>query len=113
MRTWTHRQNPRSIACPPSGVRIWQPSTAPEVRVMGSLKAELGDLDRVAAWLMVNGFVNAEPGYPHTTAVMNPLSDLIVDLYGPDVGAHARTAIGVATVPLNLPVVIAAEVEIS
>jgi enamine deaminase RidA (YjgF/YER057c/UK114 family) len=47
------------------------------------------------------------------TAVMNPLSDLIVDLYGPDVGAHARTAIGVATVPLNLPVVIAAEVEIS
>jgi hypothetical protein len=36
-----------------------------------------------------------------------------VDLYGPDVGAHGRTAIGVATVPLNLPVVIAAEVEIS
>jgi enamine deaminase RidA (YjgF/YER057c/UK114 family) len=81
--------------------------------ILSSLKAELGDLDRVAAWLMVNGFVNAEPGFPHTTAVMNPLSDLIVDLYGTEVGAHARTAIGVATVPLNLPVVIAAEVEIS
>ena len=81
--------------------------------ILSSLKAELGDLDRVAAWLMVNGFVNAEPGFPHTTAVMNPLSDLIVDLYGPEVGAHARTAIGVATVPLNLPVVIAAEVEVA
>ncbi len=81
--------------------------------VLSSLKASLGDLDRVAAWLMVNGFVNAEPGYPHTTAVMNPLSDLIVDLYGTEVGAHARTAIGVATVPLNLPVVVAVEVEIS
>lgn len=62
---------------------------------------------------MINGFVNTEPGFPHTTAVMNPLSDLIVALYGTEVGAHARTAIGVATVPLNLPVVIAAEVEIS
>ena len=73
----------------------------------------LGDLDRVTAWLTVNGFVNAEPGYPQTTAVMNPLSDLIVELYGMDAGAHARTAIGVATVPLNLPIVIAAEAEIS
>jgi enamine deaminase RidA (YjgF/YER057c/UK114 family) len=81
--------------------------------VLSSLKARLGDLDRVTAWLMVNGFVNAVPGYPQTTAVMNPLSDLIVDLYGMEAGAHARTAIGVATVPLNLPVVIAAEVEIS
>jgi enamine deaminase RidA (YjgF/YER057c/UK114 family) len=81
--------------------------------ILSSLKAELADLDRVAAWLMVNGFVNAEPGFPHTTAVLNPLSDLIVDLYGMEAGAHARTAIGVATVPLNLPVVIAAEVEIS
>ena len=46
--------------------------------ILSSLKATLGDLDRVTAWLMVNGFVNAEPGYPQTTAVLNPLSDLIV-----------------------------------
>jgi hypothetical protein len=52
---------------------------------------------------MVNGYVNAEPGYPHTTAVMNPFSELIIDLYGTDTGSHARTAIGVAIVPLNLP----------
>jgi enamine deaminase RidA (YjgF/YER057c/UK114 family) len=81
--------------------------------MLSSLKANLGDLDRVTAWLMVNGFVNAEPGYPQTTAVMNPFSELIVDLYGPEAGAHARTAIGVAALPLSLPVVIAAELEIS
>jgi enamine deaminase RidA (YjgF/YER057c/UK114 family) len=81
--------------------------------ILASLRTALGDLDRVSAWLMVNGYVNAEPGYPQTTAVMNPCSELIIDLYGTDTGSHARTAIGVATVPLNLPVVISAEVEIA
>jgi len=81
--------------------------------VLASLKSALGDLDRISAWLMVNGYVNAEPGYPQTTAVLNPSSELIIDLYGTDAGSHARTAIGVATVPLNLPVVISAEVEIN
>jgi enamine deaminase RidA (YjgF/YER057c/UK114 family) len=80
--------------------------------ILLSLKTALGDLDRVAAWLMVQGFVNADPGYPQTTLVMNPCSELILALYGPDAGSHARTAIGVSTVPMNLPVIIAAEVEL-
>ena len=62
---------------------------------------------------MVNGFVKADPGYAQTTLVLNPFSDLILDVFGPEVGAHARTAIGVSTVPLNLPLVVAAEVELS
>jgi enamine deaminase RidA (YjgF/YER057c/UK114 family) len=80
--------------------------------ILASLEAALGDLDDVTAWLLVNGFVNADPGYPQTTLVMNPCSDLLLDLYGLERGRHARTAIGVASVPLNLPVVISAEVEI-
>jgi hypothetical protein len=44
---------------------------------------------------------------------MNPCSELLIGLFGEEVGTHARTAIGVATLPSNLPVVIAAEVEIS
>jgi enamine deaminase RidA (YjgF/YER057c/UK114 family) len=79
---------------------------------LSSLKTVLGDLDRINCWLMINGYVNADAGYRDTTTGMNPCSELIVDLYGPDVGAHARTAIGVATVPLNLPVVISGEVSI-
>ena len=81
--------------------------------VLSSIRAALGDLDRVAAWLTVNGHVNAEPGYPHTTAVINPVSELLLRLYGADIGAHARTAIGAAALPLNLPVVISAEIEIA
>jgi enamine deaminase RidA (YjgF/YER057c/UK114 family) len=81
--------------------------------MLASLKIALGDLDRVTAWLTIDGHINAEPGYPHTTAVINPASELIVELYGPDAGRHARTAIGAPALPLNLPVVLAAQVEIA
>ena len=79
--------------------------------MLSSIKRELGDLDRVRAWLMVHGMVNAEPGYPQATNAINGFSDLILEVYGPDVGQHARTAVGMATLPLNNAVVIAAEAE--
>jgi enamine deaminase RidA (YjgF/YER057c/UK114 family) len=65
--------------------------------VIAGLKTAIGDLDRIAGWAVVNGFVNADPGYAQTTLVLNPFSDLILDVFGPEVGAHARTAIGVPT----------------
>jgi enamine deaminase RidA (YjgF/YER057c/UK114 family) len=81
--------------------------------ILGSLKREVGNLDHVTAWLMVHGMVNAEPGYAQTTNVINGFSDLILDLYGSEVGQHARTAAGLAALPLNNAVVIAAEVEVA
>jgi len=80
--------------------------------LLGSLRRTVGDLDRVRAWVTVNGFVNADPGYDRTTAVLNPISDLVLDVFG-DGGRHARTAIGVAALPMNLPVVVSAEVLIT
>lgn len=80
--------------------------------VLASLQRALGDLDRVTAWLVVNGLVNADPGYPQTTSVMNGFSELILQVYGAEAGEHARTAIGVATVPFNAPLVVSAEVEV-
>jgi hypothetical protein len=77
-----------------------------------SPKRELGDLDRVAAWPMVSGMVNVAPGFTQTTNVINGCSDLLLDLNGPEAGRHARTATGMAQLPLNLPVVIAAEVGV-
>ena len=62
---------------------------------------------------MVYGNINADPGYAQTTLVPNPASELLVDLYGPEAGAHARTAIGMAGLPLDLPVILAAEVELA
>ncbi len=79
--------------------------------VLSSLKRELGDLDRVSAWLAVHGLVNAAPDFEGTSGVLNGCSDLILDLYGPEAGMHARTAPGVATLPLNYAVFVAAEVE--
>jgi enamine deaminase RidA (YjgF/YER057c/UK114 family) len=81
--------------------------------ILGSLQRTLGDLDRVTAWLRVFGMVNAASGFTQTPSVINGFSDLILELYGPEVGAHARSAIGVAELPLGIPVEIEAEVEIS
>ena len=81
--------------------------------VLGSLKRALGDLDRVTAWLMVYGMVNADAGYSQTTNAINGFSDLIVDLYGPEVGAHARIAVGMAALPLDNAVTVAAEVAVA
>lgn len=79
--------------------------------MLGDLKRELGDLDRISAWVMVSGFVNADPGYSQTTLVMNGFSDLLLELFEPDVGEHARSSIGVAALPNNVPVIVAAELE--
>lgn len=81
--------------------------------VLGSLRRQLGDLDRVTAWLMVYGMVNADPGYAQTTNVINGFSDLILELYGSEIGQHARVAVGMAALPLNNAVTIAAELEIT
>ncbi len=91
----------------------YQAARLTALSVLGSLKRELRDLDRVSAWLMVHGMVNAAPDFGVTTNVINGFSDLILELYGPETGMHARTAVGMATLPLGLPVTIAAEVEVS
>lgn len=80
--------------------------------MLGSLKRELGDLDRVGAWLRVFGMVNSAPGFERQPNVINGFSDLILELYGPEAGDHARSAVGMAELPLGMPVEIEAEVEI-
>jgi enamine deaminase RidA (YjgF/YER057c/UK114 family) len=80
--------------------------------MLGAVRLALGSLDRVRDWVALNGFVNADPGYPQTTAVLNPASDLLLEVFG-EHGRHARTAIGVAALPLNLPVIMSAEVIVT
>jgi enamine deaminase RidA (YjgF/YER057c/UK114 family) len=80
--------------------------------ILAALKRELGDLDRVAAWIHALGMVNAAPGFVQMPSVINGFSDLILELYGPEVGAHARSAVGLAELPMRIPVEIEAEVEI-
>jgi enamine deaminase RidA (YjgF/YER057c/UK114 family) len=79
---------------------------------LASLKRALGDLDRVTAWLRVFGMVNSAPGFDQQPNVINGYSDLILELYGPEVGDHARSAVGMAGLPLGMPVEVEAEIEI-
>jgi len=81
--------------------------------MLASLKVYLDDLDRVSGWLMVNGLVNATPGFGGTTNVVNGFSNLILELYGLEASMHARTAMGISSLPLNLPAIISAEVALS
>jgi len=78
---------------------------------LASLKRALGDLDRITAWLRVFAMVNVASGFNETPRVTNGYSDLILELFGPDVGMHARSSIGMM-IPLNAPVNCEAEVEI-
>jgi enamine deaminase RidA (YjgF/YER057c/UK114 family) len=80
--------------------------------ILGSLRRALGDLDRVTAWVRVLGMVNSAPGFNRQPAVINGFSELILELYGPGVGAHARSAVGMAELPFDIPVEIEAEVKI-
>lgn len=80
--------------------------------ILGSVRQAINDLDKIRAWVTINGFVNAAPAYPQTTAVLNACSDLVLEIFGRSVGEHARTAIGASSLPLNLPVVISAELQL-
>lgn len=80
--------------------------------ILGTLKRTIGELDRVTAWTRVFGMVNSAPGFMAQPAVINGFSDLVLELFGPEIGAHARSAVGMI-LPFNIPVEIEAEVEIA
>ena len=78
--------------------------------ILGSLQRALGDLDRISAWTRLFGMVNSAPDFNRQPAVINGCSDLILELFGPEVGAHSRSAVGMAELPFNFPVEIEGEV---
>ena len=80
--------------------------------ILGSLERTLGDLDRITNWVRVFGMVNSAPGFNRQPAVINGCSELLLDVFGSEVGAHARSAVGLFELPFDIPVEIEAEVEI-
>ena len=77
-----------------------------------SIKAYVGDLDRVEKWLRVFGMVNTAPGFTQIPGVINGCSNTLLEVFGAEIGAHARSAVGMAELPFNVPVEIEAEVRI-
>ena len=64
----------------------------------------VADIDQIERVVRVGGFVNGIPGFVSIPAVINGASELLIKLFGEVNGKHARTAIGVAELPLNAPV---------
>ena len=80
--------------------------------ILGSLERAIADLDRITGWTRVFGMVNAAPGFVSLPGVINGFSDLIIEVFGTEVGAHSRSAVGLAELPFSIPVEIECEVEI-
>ncbi|MEM9080626.1 MAG: RidA family protein [Verrucomicrobiota bacterium] len=76
------------------------------------IKAEVGSLDAVKRVVKVEGFVNADAGFGGEPGVINGASDALVEIFGDEVGAHARAAVGVASLPLGVCVEVALVVEV-
>ena len=74
-----------------------------------SLVAELDQIERV---VRVGGFVNCAPGFTAIPGVVNGASELLIKIFGDVNGKHARTAVGVAELPLNAPVEIEMVVQL-
>ena len=71
------------------------------VDLMGTLQAAAGDLARVRRIVKVLSLVNSAPTYTEHHLVTNGCSELMVEVFGPEVGAHARSAFGVAQLPMG------------
>ena len=81
------------------------------LQLIATMKAELGDLDRVARIVKVLGMVNAAPGFDEQPEVINGCSDLLVEIFG-ERGRHARSAVGMGSLPRNITVEIEAVIEV-
>ena len=73
------------------------------INLLAQAKAALGDLDRIERCVRLGGFINVEPAFVDMAAIMNGASDLMVEVLG-DKGRHARSTIGVASLPLGCSV---------
>jgi len=90
----------------------YQAARLTAIDLLSSLKAEIGDLSRVKRIVRVFGMVNSAPDFGQQPQVINGASDLLVEVFGPDRGKHARAAVGMAALPVGIAVEIEMVVEI-
>jgi enamine deaminase RidA (YjgF/YER057c/UK114 family) len=82
------------------------------INLLASLKGEIGALGRVRRIVKVLGMVNAVPGFTQQPEVINGFSDLMVSVFGEAKGKHARSAVGMGSLPRNISVEIEMIVEV-
>jgi enamine deaminase RidA (YjgF/YER057c/UK114 family) len=89
----------------------YQLARACALNALAAVRAEVGSLDEVVRVVKVLGFVASDPSFTGQPAVVNGASELLVQVFG-DAGAHARSAVGVAALPLDAPVEVEMVVEV-
>ena len=89
----------------------YQAARLSALNVIATLHAEIGDLDRVKRIVKLLGMVASDPEFTEQASVLNGASDLLVEIFG-DRGRHARSAFGVAALPMDSPVEIELIVEV-
>ena len=82
------------------------------INLLATIGAQLGNLDKVRRIVKVLGMVNSAKGFIEQPEVINGFSDLMIEVFGEKTGAHARSAVGVAELPLNIPVEIEMVIEV-
>lgn len=92
--------------------QAYQASRLCGLNMLATMKNELGNLDRVVKLVKVLGMVNAVDGFEHHPQVINGASDLFVEVFGDQIGKHARSAVGMGGLPFNIPVEIEMIVQI-
>ena len=73
----------------------------------------VSNIENIKRIVRVGGFVNGAVGFVQVPAVINGASEFLIELFGDEIGKHARTAVGVAELPLNAPVEIDMVVEVN
>ncbi len=74
------------------------------IKMIATLKHHVGDLDRVEQVVKILGMINAHPDFERPNAVLNGASDLFYEVFGPEIGCHARSSVGVETLVDRQPV---------
>jgi enamine deaminase RidA (YjgF/YER057c/UK114 family) len=98
-----------------AGVSVEQGNAAARgcaINLLAQVKAALGDLDKVVRVVRLGGFVNSAPDFLEGPQVLNGASDLMVTAFG-DKGRHARTTVGVASLPADAAVEVEGVFEVS
>jgi len=80
--------------------------------LLANARAHLGSLDKVKRVVKVLGMVNSAEGFGDQPKVINGFSDLMVEVFGEAIGKHARSAVGMAALPVNIPVEIEMILEV-
>lgn len=90
------------VGCEVSTEQGYEAAQITALNLLSKIKGAIGDLGRIDRMVRLTGYINCAPDFTQQSRVMDGASDLLVELFG-EFGSHVRTALGLSSLPLNLP----------